>query len=567
MSLIAGEHGNTGRADGAGADARFSRIFDADIDSKGTIYVSEPRRLGSGADYYSGYAVRSVERGGMVRTMYADPVDDQHDPWHDYDGPRLSIDARDQVYCTVLSQTLALGKDGTATPLPFGRGGGRRVTSASGIGYRITTHEILRVEADGKETLLAGCSPYSAPDANDVTPPPRPCATEGPGVGVGVEWIRVDTVTLDPAGNLYFADETRIRKMTPQGMISTVAGVDWTPERQSARDGQGGAARFANPASMAYHDGQLLVIDHFVLRRVSLDGVVTTSAIALPEARALLADREGTLFVVFNQHISILGADGKLTLFAGKPNLSETAVDGIGAAARLRGPHGLALTPSGTLYAIERPVLRHDTLGAFPVSGIHLRKIAPDGSVTTLFRAGGIASGIAADKAGNIYISTVASYLEASPSGQEIVMLSPEGEWRAYVGTTANGASRGAIFQAPYILGFDKEGDLYVRDAHKVLHRVTPQRYVIPVKTGVPPEVGAAFDEAGNRYVTDAAANTVTRITPAGVSTIVAGKAGPALAIPGAAPVTLDNPRGIVRIGANSYALISGNAIVKLTLP
>ncbi|UOD31354.1 hypothetical protein INH39_06525 [Massilia violaceinigra] len=108
---------------------------------------------------------------------------------------------------------------------------------------------------------------------------------------------------------------------------------------------------------------------------------------------------------------------------------------------------------------------------------------------------------------------------------------------------------------------------MYVQDAHKVVLRVTPERHVIPVTTGIPPEVGAALDDAGNRYVTDAAANTVTRITPAGVSTVVAGKAGPALALPGAAPVTLDNPRGIVRIGANSYALISGNAIVKLTLP
>ena len=560
LSLIAGEHGNIGRADGTGAQARFSRIFDADIDSKGTIYVSEPMSLGTGEDYYWGYAVRSVERNGMVRTMYLNRDENRIDASHNYTGPKLSIDALDQVYCTVLSRTFLLGKDGTATPTPSERGLGRLVTSAAGISYFVSRYDITRIEANGTGTKLAGCWPYELPDGAGDTSPTRPCTTEGAGAEVSVESIRLDTVTLDPAGNLYFADETRIRKVTPQGMVSTVAGVGWTPERQDARDGKGSAARFADPASMAYHDGQLLVIDNFVLRRVSLDGVVTTSAITLPEARTLLANREGTLYVVFNQHISVLGADGKLTLFAGQPNLSETALDGVGAAARLRGPHGLALTPSGTLYAIERPLMRPHPIGMLPASGIHLRKIAPDGSVTTLFRAGGIPSGIAADKAGNIYISTVASYIEEPRSGQEIVMLNPQGEWSVYVG-------RSAIFEAPHLLGFDNKGDLYVQDAHKVVLRVTPERHVIPVTTGIPPEVGAAFDDAGNRYVTDAATNTVTRITPAGVATIVAGKAGPALALPGAAPVTLDNPRGIVRIGANSYALISGNAIVKLTLP
>ncbi len=566
LRLIAGAHGSIGRADGAGPNARFNRISDAKIDSKGTIYVIEPRSAASGADYISGYAVRSVERDGMVRTVYANPFKDDLPSFYSLWPTRLFIDTSDQVFITRLSQTLVLGKDGTALPLPDGKRVGNTVTSAAGIRYRFTWEEIYRIEADGSNTLLAGCE--NLIPAPDLQTPLIPCPTQGPAGAARFGYIRPDTVVLDPAGNLYLADKASIRKVTPQGVVSTLAGV--APEgtsRPPARDGSGAAARFVDPAHMVYHDGQLLVIDDFVLRRVSLDGAVTTSALALPDARALLTDRAGKVYVVFSQHISLLGPGDTLSLFAGAPNLSEKPVDGTGAAARLRSPQGLAATPSGTLYAIERPMLSHNIYGEVPVSGINLRKIAPDGSVSSQFRAAGIPTGIAADKAGNIYISTLASSISdpSHPSaGADILKLGTNGEWSIFAGTRPG--SMFADLTSPYLLGFDKEGDLYINDGHKVLKKVTPQGQVFPA-TSVPPEVGAAFDELGNRYVTDAAANTVTRITPAGVSTVVAGKAGPALAVPGAAPVTLDNPRGIVRIGANSYALISGNAIVKLTLP
>ncbi|RSZ55148.1 hypothetical protein EJB06_31035, partial [Massilia atriviolacea] len=344
------------RADGVGQDARFGGIVDAELDSKGALYISEIKRDKTGGYYYSGYAVRSVGRDGTVKTLYADPFDEQRGASPSLYAATLAIDKRDQLFVTSLSQTHLLGKDGTATALPFGQGGQRIVTSAAGVSYRITYATISRIEADGSATVLAGAETVVTPAAgSDVAAP-----VDGPGSSARFKFIQPETVVLDPAGNLYLADSTMIRKVTPQGLVSTLAG---TTDGSAARDGAGSGARFINPHSMAYQDGQLLVIDKDTLRRVSLDGVVTTTATSLPTARVLRADGQGTLFVIFPEHVATLGADGKLTVLAGKPNLSETSVDGIGAAARLRLPQYLTADPSGNLYAIEQQTVTYRSSG------------------------------------------------------------------------------------------------------------------------------------------------------------------------------------------------------------
>ncbi|NHZ80011.1 hypothetical protein F2P44_12090 [Massilia sp. CCM 8695] len=564
------------RADGIRQDARFEAIADAEIDSKGTLYISDQKRDNTGGYYFFGYAIRSVGRDGTVRTVYTHSFDNNPGATLIPGDPRVSIDARDQVFFTNLSQTYLLGQDGMATPLPFGQGGERVVTSAAGISYRITYSTISRIEADGSVTLLAGAD-ITIPLASGAIPlasgdPAFPGPVDGPGRTARFKFIRPETVVLDPAGNLYLADASMLRKVTPQGVVSTLAGADDTA---AARDGTGSAARFTEPAGMAYKGGLLLVIDNGVLRRVSLAGVVTTSTTTLPNARVLRADRDGTVYVVFPDHIATLGDDGQVTLFAGKPNLSETSVDGIGAAARLRGPQWLTADPSGNLYAIERQTLGYRSTGPYINSGVNLRKIAPDGSVTSRFLAAGLPSGIAADKAGNVYVSTH-WYNSVNPgaarAGRAIHKLGPDGTWTVFAGLDAgpdektDGTGAAARFSAPRILGFDKAGDLYVEDAGPVIRRITPAALVTTVASA-PAEVGQVLDDAGNRYAADTAHSTILKIVPSGASSIVAGTPDRAATVPGPLPGAVEYPKGLVRIGINSYAFISGNAIVRLALP
>src|SRR5262249_55049538 len=87
-------------------------------------------------------------------------------------------------------------------------------------------------------------------------------------------------LTLDQAGNLYFSEQgTRVRKVSPEGIITTVAG-----NGQEGFAGDGGlatAARLQGTNGVAVDAaGNLLIADGFNqrIRKVSPDGTITTVA-------------------------------------------------------------------------------------------------------------------------------------------------------------------------------------------------------------------------------------------------------------------------------------------------
>src|SRR5688572_7377632 len=95
-------------------------------------------------------------------------------------------------------------------------------------------------------------------------------ATGGPGSadGLGTAACFSDPtgIALDSAGNLYIADKSNsiIRKMTPDGLVSTLAGSSTAqggPQRGSV-DGTESAAQFWNPHAVAVDkDGNVYVAD------------------------------------------------------------------------------------------------------------------------------------------------------------------------------------------------------------------------------------------------------------------------------------------------------------------
>jgi len=89
------------------------------------------------------------------------------------------------------------------------------------------------------------------------------------------EGIPVETTT-DPAGNLYVADDAYIRKVTPDGTVTTLAGGG--PGKTT--DGQGAAASFDVPWALAADaGGHVYVADRSnLIRKVAPDGTVSTLA-------------------------------------------------------------------------------------------------------------------------------------------------------------------------------------------------------------------------------------------------------------------------------------------------
>src|SRR5205814_1353664 len=94
-------------------------------------------------------------------------------------------------------------------------------------------------------------------------------------------------VALDSAGNVYVADYTTLRKITPAGVVSTLAG---STSAIGFDDGTGPSARFVGPFYLATKvDGSIYVAMNSVIRKVTLDGVVST----LAGAKLTHTDKDG----------------------------------------------------------------------------------------------------------------------------------------------------------------------------------------------------------------------------------------------------------------------------------
>jgi NHL repeat len=178
-------------------------------------------------------------------------------------------------------------------------------------------------------------------------------------------------LTVDTAGNLYVADTGNytIRKVTPDGTVSTIAGLVNTP---GIANGAGSAARFYIPTGIAMGpDGNLYVADagNNKIRRVTPAGVVTdvagTTVAGLtngPAGSAQFASpfdvavaANGDVFVADsgNSVIRRISAAGVVTTFAGSgSNAGIAPQNGTGTAADIPNPNHLAIA-GNTLYVYD----------------------------------------------------------------------------------------------------------------------------------------------------------------------------------------------------------------------
>jgi hypothetical protein len=129
-------------------------------------------------------------------------------------------------------------------------------------------------------------------------------------------------------------------------------------------------------------------------------------------------------------------------------------------------------------------------------------KVTPAGVVSTLAPAFNGGQGLAFH-AGNVYAT----------DGNNVDMVTPAG----VVSTFATG------FNQPIDLTFDTAGNLYVTNfGAGTVSKVTPAGAVSTFATGFDQPWGLAFDAAGNLYVSNGFDGTVRKVTPAGVDTIFA---------------------------------------------
>jgi sugar lactone lactonase YvrE len=185
------------------------------------------------------------------------------------------------------------------------------------------------------------------------------------GVSVDAKFNRPSGIAIDDQDNLYVADQfnNRIRKVTPEGVVSTFAG-----STQGFADGQGGTAQFYRPVGVVVDaNGNVYVGDLFnhLIRKITSSGVVTTIAgssygfnngtgtaaqFAFPAGLAL--DKLGNVYVADteNHRIRKITPEGLVTTFAGT---SQGNTDGLAASAQFNLPREIDIDAEGIMYVAD----------------------------------------------------------------------------------------------------------------------------------------------------------------------------------------------------------------------
>lgn len=371
-------------------------------------------------------------------------------------------------------------------------------------------HTIRRRASNGANTLFAGGD--TAGFAGDGGP-----ATSA----------RLNTpqgLALDPDGNLLVADtqNQRIRRITPAGVISTVAGngtAGFTGD-----SGPATAASLLNPAGVAFDAaGNLLVIDtgNGRIRTVNRQGIIAT------------------------------------TVGGGNSN-----TDGAAIGASLAGTSNVAIDSTGRLVLpvpAARLVRRVTQNAIATIAGVLPASagISGPGLSTTLLDP----VGLAVDANRNLFIADTIEH--------RVFRLTPEGvlstvAGNGFFGITGNdGPAANAAVGTPRGLAFDASGNLFISSgAGASLRRVTPAGIITLVSGGAggfagdsePASQGRflnidglAVDASGGILIADSGNNRVRRIDPSNRLSTIAGNGTRGFAGDGglAANASFDVPQGL----------------------
>ena len=170
-------------------------------------------------------------------------------------------------------------------------------------------------------------------------------------------------IAIDESGNIYVSDwrNRRIRKISPDGIVSTYAGNG----QSGLVNGSAGSAQFFNAGGLVIDkQGNLYVGDFNRIRKISPDGIVSTFAgqdsegykdgpgdIALFSSIVdLTIDDSGNIYASDQNRIRKISPQGIVSTIAGGEGGYK---DGDGISAQFNGPTGLAIDKFGNIYVAD----------------------------------------------------------------------------------------------------------------------------------------------------------------------------------------------------------------------
>jgi sugar lactone lactonase YvrE len=510
--------GSNGSGNGQGTSAHFSYPADIAVDSAGNVYVADG----------GNHSIRKITPSGLV---------------------------------TTLAGSVSQGfQDGTATVARFRSPQGVAVDGSGNVYVADTANDAIRkIAPDGQVTTLAG---HGGPGRAD-------------GTGAAASFYRPSGVVVGPSGNLYIADTDNnlIRKVTPAGVVTTLAGGSEFANGGS-KDGTGTNARFTLPYDItADAAGNLYVAEgkNHTVRKITGESVVTTFAgkaaehvqtnggpaeARFLEIRDMTMDAGGNIFLIDSHTIRKITTDGTVTTLAGaEPTGLGVYLDGSTAVARFEDPRGLTVDAAGNLYIVEQ-------------TSHTIRKMVPGGAVTTMAgarnqrgRTDGAAkdarfaspNDIAADRDGSLYVTEDCTIRRIAPDGNVTTLLGKpippaigcfENKDGPFASARINGPSNIVIDSAGdlYVTTIQIFGDTFVATTANTIRKVSRSGLVTTIAgddakresyrdaTGGFARFynigGMAMDGAGILFVTEPKVHTIRRVSPAGLVATIGGFPG-----------------------------------------
>ena len=250
-------------------EVRFNQINGIAVDVNGNIYVADE----------GNHVIRKISVDKKVTTVAGQK-------WNEW-SEREGLEEQYAVYPTRYPDIL----DWNIGPI---------AVDDTGTVYFMNGRLLSKLTSDGTLSNLAGSISWSWREPID-----------GFGADAAFNWV--SAIATDKNGNVYVCDANAIRKITPAGQVTTLAGKLGWDDSEGYVDGAGAEARFNDPTGVAVDDAGVVYVtdsDNFVIRKIQPDGTTST--------------------------------------FVGNATNSNQ-LDAKGAKARLNRPEGLAIDSSGNL--------------------------------------------------------------------------------------------------------------------------------------------------------------------------------------------------------------------------
>ena len=361
------------------------------------------------------------------------------------------------------------GDDGSPLSAKLSTPTGISIDAAGNLWIADTSnHRVRKVDSGGTViTTLAGRSHFGGDN--------------GPATAALLQRPRFAAVSAK--GDVYIADSlnNRIRVIGPDGVIKTIAGTG-----ESGMVGEGGpavAATVVNPGPMAFDStGNLFVADrgNYRVRKISPAGVISSVAgnstsgysgdggpsttAAFSTINGLAVDKAGNIYVgdTNNHRVRKITPDLQISTVAGTGVKGFSGDGSLATSAKLYSPYSLATDDAGNLYIED-------------YGNYRIRKVDAAGIISTVAGTGECCSSgdngpalsaristntMAADGAGNLYLSNYSAIRKIDTSG--VIRLIAGSNTAGFGGD--GGPALSANLRGPYGMAVDAADNIYIAD-------------------------------------------------------------------------------------------------------